>query len=242
MFIHFPNLPTEIRLQIWHNALANARIIGIKIENLGTEGSHFLLPTPTTTTIIDTPVLQVNRESRTQALQVLQLLRRDTARQHVPNIYINTRLDTVWFAATGSAYNAFYYFLKHGFVATVTNIAVPFSTWTILYDGIRAAEDVDKVWQRRPRDALTLMFHMQRMHSLGVRELCIVVNDEEGIENGDVVFVVPRESPLEMGISKNMNFTDWTVMACAMVETPEEERESRMRLLRLMEGNESQDP
>ncbi|KAH8820165.1 hypothetical protein F5884DRAFT_39489 [Xylogone sp. PMI_703] len=226
MFIYFPELPTELRLSVWQKALAVPRVVGVKIKETGTGQISIPLPAPTAAS----PVLfQVNREARTEAKKVILPLRRDCGVQRERNIYASPKLDTIWLSGEG-VYGGFFYLLNQGLAVNVSYIAISYSMWTILYDGLRSNDDVDKISINRSRPH-TLMLHMQRAYHMNIREIAVVINNEDGIEKNNVIFVTPEVSPFESGITKNRHFDSWRTMEKEVMKSLEDEQNYENRQL-----------
>jgi hypothetical protein len=50
---------------------------------------------------------------------------------------------------------------------------------------------------------------MRIIYALGVRNIIIVVDGEDVFRKSDILFVEPKESPLDSGLTVNESFRDW---------------------------------
>jgi hypothetical protein len=77
-----------------------------------------------------------------------------------------------------------------------------------LYNNICEVDDVDKE-EKSGEDSAIFLNSMRIIYALGVRNIIIVVDGEDVFRKSDILFVEPKESPLDSGLTMNESFRDW---------------------------------
>ncbi|PVH73196.1 hypothetical protein DL98DRAFT_659591 [Cadophora sp. DSE1049] len=188
-FYCFPRLPSEIRAMIWNHAMirwSETQVICVKMEP-----SKPGVPTLTSRTAVQCPLLQVNQEARTQNS-------------------INFILDTILFDDDQSFVQFCLSADRHSWKQdAVPHIALSYAMWKKFYNPILDDDDVDKVEDEDMYDVGNFLNYMWGIWLLGVRDVTILVTGEDICHRSAVKFETPKASPLESGVTKDDLWEDW---------------------------------
>lgn len=204
----FPGLPLEIRSMIWNHAMifwSEPQVFSVKMEP-----EEPGVPIPTGRIPVQCPLLQVNQETRADALNVVRPYIYNN--YNFPVVYINLKLDTILFDDDKSLFQFCKIWNRPGWQKVVVpHIALFYATWKVLYNPLILYGDVDKV-EDTDMDIDTVLNCLECIWHLGVRDVTIIVTGEDICHRSAVIFEIPKESPLETGVSINELFKDWKAL------------------------------
>ena len=228
----FPRLPSEIRAMIWNHAMifwSEPQVICVKMES-----SKPGVLIPTGRTAVQCPLLQVNQESRTETLNVVQPYIYNN--YGIPVVYINSRLDIILL----DDYKSFDQFCKRAErpgwrEIVVPHIALFHATWKRLYNYFTYDKHGDVV--EGEGFNFKILDCMACIWPLGVRDLTILVSGEDTCHRSTVKFETPKKGPLESSITKNELFEDWESLEQIIAENIKDYQDMRIEdLAKYREG------
>ena len=205
-FYGFPKLPEKIRHKIWREALRRPQIIAVDLGQYTDRNTGLRIDiddAAVTPLAPHSPLLRVNREARSIAQTVLIPYHERVA--GVPAVFANTDIDVMWLIDpvdydsfdAPSQDEAFLSGLRSLLqpqkcqkrVRGVRRLAFPWKMLIPIFDEMEDAHDPTEV-----HDALSLF---KEMAQAGVKEIYIVVEDNEAADKQDIVFQRPQKSPQE---------------------------------------------
>jgi hypothetical protein len=206
-FHGFPKLPEKIRHKIWREALRQPQIIAVDLQPYTDRTTGLRIEIDQKNAVITplaphSPLLRVNREARSIAQTVLVPYHKRVA--GVPAVFANTDIDVIWLIDPlndPDNYNAppqDYAFEKglrsllkpQKCQAGVRRVRKLAFSWKLLTPTIDELEySPVKVYQ-----ALSIF---KEMAQAGVKEIYIVVEDNEAAYKQDIVFLPAQKSPQE---------------------------------------------
>jgi hypothetical protein len=203
-FTCFPELPLELRRQIWNAALEVPQIICMRMDYVPLDdGDATELQAHARPLSKRSQLLQVNREARTEAMKVYvqsQVSAHKCATHKHNTILANFSKDILWFpgASTPRVLRDFITSMgtelsrsKAPEAKPICRLAVPQSAWidfmsTALHNGHFADR-----WNAE---------FLYMMTEMGLRELILVVENTATSSPSDVVFTTPKRQPFKSGI------------------------------------------
>jgi hypothetical protein len=201
-FHGFPNLPEKIRHKIWREALRRPQIIAVNLGKYTDKrtGERIDINDATITPLAPhSHLLRVNREARSIAQTVLVPYHEHVA--GVPAVFANTDIDVMWLIDPVDYYDSFgtppqdYAFdlglrrlLKpQKCQARVRGVRRLAFSWKML------TPTIDEL--KRPTDVYNALRLFEEMAQAGVKEVIIVVEDNEAADKQDIVLTWAQKSP-----------------------------------------------